>query len=270
MSALSLVTRIDAICRKYDKYDVDKLKEANKKAFSDDAFARLYGLVEAELEEALQKAEAVPRETNRARAVAMKAEIRRSKSRLLDQIPKLQRLAFKKVKGVSKEELEGRNDLALALKERIEGVPDGSTTALKKNPDPPGPSALPTTGIKLSSNPDEKFGCGYFQETKESNKFRQEYEMRKIRQDEGLDVVAEGLDTLKAMAHDMNEEVNRQAVLMDEIDHKVDSVTSDLRNTNVKLKDTVTRLRSSRNFCIDIILLCVILGISAYLYNVLK
>lgn len=54
MSALNLIARIDTICKEYDKYDVEKLKESNKKAFSDDAFARLYGLVEAELEEALQ------------------------------------------------------------------------------------------------------------------------------------------------------------------------------------------------------------------------
>lgn len=89
-------------------------------------------------------------------------------------------------------------------------------------------------------------------------------------QDEGLDVIAEGLDTLKNMANDLNEELDRQVPLMDEIDDKVDRATTDLKNTNVRLKDTVTKLRSSRNFCIDIILLCIILGIAAYLYNVLK
>ena len=97
----------------------------------------------------------------------------------------------------------------------------------------------------------------------------------------------------------------------------MDKATSDLKNTNVRLKDTVNQvtdnsifsnasvcvcvccvfvcvrpcvcvcerererdsftrfnrvlvlfqLRSSRNFCIDIILLCIILGIAAYLYK---
>lgn len=37
-----------------------------------------------------------------------------------------------------------------------------------------------------------------------------------IMQDEGLDVIVEGLDTLKNMAHDMNEEFDRQVLLMDE------------------------------------------------------
>ncbi|KAK7245147.1 hypothetical protein RIF29_39982 [Crotalaria pallida] len=67
--------------------------------------------------------------------------------------------------------------------------------------------------------------------------------------DQGLEVIAEGLDTLKNMAHDMNEELDRQVPLMDEID---------------------TKLLSRRNFCIDIVLLIIILGIAAYLYNVLK
>lgn len=37
------------------------------------------------------------KETNRAKAVAMKAEVRRTKARLMDEIKKLQKLAQKKV-----------------------------------------------------------------------------------------------------------------------------------------------------------------------------
>ncbi|GAB4861693.1 hypothetical protein Ancab_036946 [Ancistrocladus abbreviatus] len=64
-------------------------------------------------------------------------------------------------------------------------------------------------------------------------------------------------------------ELDRQVPLMDEIDEKVDRAASGLKSTNARLKDTVTQLRSSHNFCIDIILLCILLGIAAYLYNVL-
>ncbi|GMP85534.1 hypothetical protein CsSME_00038645 [Camellia sinensis var. sinensis] len=48
---------------------------------------------------------------------------------------------------------------------------------------------------------------------------------------------------------------------------RVATTFSVLKNTNVRLNDTVNQLRSSRNFFIDIILLCVILGIAAYLYK---
>lgn len=52
---------------------------------------------------------------------------------------------------------------------------------------------------------DRIFGDSYFQRSQESNEFRSEYEMRKIKQDEGLNVISEGLDTLKNLAHEMNE-----------------------------------------------------------------
>lgn len=45
----------------------------------------------------LQKAEVASKEKNRASAVALNAEIRRTKARLLEEVPKLQKLAIKKV-----------------------------------------------------------------------------------------------------------------------------------------------------------------------------
>lgn len=52
MTVIDLITRVDAICKKYEKYDIDKHKEAN--VTGDDAFARLYGVVESEIDAALQ------------------------------------------------------------------------------------------------------------------------------------------------------------------------------------------------------------------------
>ncbi|KAF8108528.1 hypothetical protein N665_0108s0063 [Sinapis alba] len=261
MGVVDLITRIDSICKKYDKYDFDKQRETN--ISGDDAFSRLYSSFESTLDTLLQKTEDLSCETNRAKAVAMNAEIRRTKARLLEGVPKLQRLALKKVRGLSQEELDARNELVLSLREEIEAVPEASV------PTRNGWTASSSyTKIRFDMNvSDDRVDSEYFQRSKESDQFKQEYQMRRVKQDQGLDFITEGLDTLKNMAQDINEELDRQEPLVDEIDTKIDKAATDLKSTNVRLKDTVTKLRSSRNFCIDVILLCILLGIAAFIYK---
>ncbi|KAK4791080.1 hypothetical protein SAY86_031493 [Trapa natans] len=265
MSVIDILFRVDEICKKYDKYDIEKQREKN--AYGDDAFARLYATFESEVDSALQKIERATVEKNRATSVALNAEVRRAKARLLEEIPKLHKLAQKKVKGLSKEELVTRGDLVLVLQGRIEAIPDGSAAAAKQGGG--WSTSASHKNIKFDSS-DENFDDGFFQQSEESSQFRQEYEMRKMKQDQGLDFISEGLDTLKELARDMNEELDRQVPLMDEIETKTDKATADIKNTNVRLKKTLFEIRSSRNFFIDIILLCLILGIASYLYNVLS
>ncbi|KAF3543060.1 hypothetical protein DY000_02008077 [Brassica cretica] len=205
MTVINIIFRVEEICKKYDKYDVDKQRELG--ASGDDAFSRLFNSIDTDIESVVHKAELASTETNRAAAVALNAE----------------------VKGLTKEERESRCDLVIALADRIQVIPDGHQ--VQANNEWGGASA-PNKNIKFD--------------------------------------ISEGLDALKNLARDMNEELDKQVPLMDEMETKVDGATSDLKNTNVRLKQQLVKMRSSRNFCIDIILLCVVLGIISYIYNALN
>ena len=80
----------------------------------------------------------------------------------------------------------------------------------------------------------------------------------------------QGLTTLKGIAADMNSELDRQAPMLENLEDKVDDVGAELKTQNVKLKETLTKLRSSRNFCIDVALIILLLGIGAYIYSLVK
>lgn len=58
MTVIDLLTRVDAICQKYDKYDVDKLNGAN--VAGDDPFARLYASVDADINQCVEVRPAPP------------------------------------------------------------------------------------------------------------------------------------------------------------------------------------------------------------------
>ncbi|KAF8083378.1 hypothetical protein N665_0776s0004 [Sinapis alba] len=264
MTVINIIFRVEEICKKYDKYDVDKQRELG--ASGDDAFSHLFNSIDTDIESVVHKAELASTESNRAAAVALNAEVRRTKARLAEDVVKLQKLAVKKVKGLTKEERESRCDLVIALADRIQVIPDGHERQANNEW---GGASAPNKNIKFDIS-EEDMDDGFFQQTEESSQFRQEYEMRRKKQDEGLDVISEGLDALKNLARDMNEELDKQVPLMDEMETKVDGATSDLKNTNVRLKQQLVNMRSSRNFCIDIVLLCVVLGIISYIYNALN
>ncbi|KAM1277174.1 hypothetical protein ACFX13_030310 [Malus domestica] len=127
VSVIDILSRVDSICKKYDKYDIEKHRNLNPAG--EDAFTYHYAHVDSEIRATLMKVEKVAMESNRAVAVATYVEIRRTMARLMEELPKLRKLDQKKVKGLSPEELETRSDLVFALPERI---PDGTETAAKK------------------------------------------------------------------------------------------------------------------------------------------
>jgi hypothetical protein len=54
MSVIDILTRVDVLCKKYEKYDLDKQRGAADSMSGSDQFLRLYTVLEADIEAAIQ------------------------------------------------------------------------------------------------------------------------------------------------------------------------------------------------------------------------
>eukprot|EP00002_Diphylleia_rotans_P015538 TRINITY_DN300_c0_g1_i1.p1 TRINITY_DN300_c0_g1~~TRINITY_DN300_c0_g1_i1.p1 ORF type:complete len:294 (-),score=85.50 TRINITY_DN300_c0_g1_i1:311-1192(-) len=88
--------------------------------------------------------------------------------------------------------------------------------------------------------------------------------------DKDLDEIAAGVQGLKHLALDMQDELKLQSNMIDEITDKVDNAQAHLTNLNKKLKQTIEKTRGADRFIIDFILICVLLGVGALIYNMMS
>lgn len=95
---------------------------------------------------------------------------------------------------MSKEEAEARVELVLTLPERIEAIYDGN-----RGPATQIYTSSSNKNIKFDS--DGKLDDDFFQQSEESSQFRQEHEMRKIKQACSLSTLFFLLLTLRNILH---------------------------------------------------------------------
>lgn len=275
-----ILLRGGALLKKYQHYLPDEeMAPLGPKGEKVDQYASLFYSLRHNLRDIQEKAESIKEETNRAALATANAEIRRSKNFLRGELPKLRKFAAKGAKKLTEKERANREDDMNDFEYQIECVPDGVT----RNVPPPPPRTTVGDGAsgsgargaknKKGITVDEAAisaamdGATDMSHTDESRAFRQEFEDKKKQQDKGLDEISKGLRVLRNLGGEMDDEVKRQAPVMDAIENKMDSTSAELRTANGKLKKVITQMRSTRHFCIDVILIFIILGISLYLYN---
>jgi len=85
--------------------------------------------------------------------------------------------------------------------------------------------------------------------------------------DQKLDIIAEGVGTLKEIAIEMGKEVELQGVMMDQLEQHVDNANAKLHNLNGRLKEQLNKYRSCDRFVLDFICCAIILGLFGFIYN---
>lgn len=277
MSNISeVLARSKALQKKYDKYlqsEQPKVKNEEKKG---DRFDRELALLEDLAQELSEEAGKVPTLKDRALVAQKNADIRKRKQGLLSEIEKLRPL-IKKGKTVTKEIVAQRQDRMAALEEGIAMIQDGVNAPRKKPGAPPAKStgrfgfgSTSQADVRIEMGDMRNDGNGYYDETEENRGFQMEWQQRKAKQDEDLDVIEQGLGNLQNIAQDMGAEINKQDVLLDEIETQMDRASKAVETNNAKLAGVLKRVASTRNFCIDITLIIILLAVVGYIYTLLN
>ncbi|KAL4450041.1 hypothetical protein ABPG77_010710 [Micractinium sp. CCAP 211/92] len=269
MNVVDVVTRSQAIYKKYEKYDTNAVVREK----TDDPFQDELNLVADKVQDLQLRSDEIAGEKNRALKAALNAEMRKTKATLLEQaIPLLEKMA-KKGKGLTPEKIQGRLAQVEELRQSVEGISDGVNVSARK-PQRPFTNGSSARGGEVTIDATDMDGrytsSDYYQHTDETRAFQQEWSEAKARQDQQLESIETGLGHLKEIGAAMNDELQRHDILINEVDDKMDKVTKELQTNNMRLKGLVTKMRSTRNFVVDVVLICVLLAIGLYLYNFLK
>ncbi len=86
-------------------------------------------------------------------------------------------------------------------------------------------------------------------------------------QDKELDGLGTGVKRLKAIAMDMNDELDKQNTALDKIETDVDKALDDLDNVNIKMKKLLDSVMKGDKFLVNCILVCIVLALVAFIAN---
>lgn len=203
----------------------------------------------------------------------MNAELRKDKQFLLDELPALRQLVSSK--GATPEVERERMERYEEVKRAVEDLSDnatGGTTLRPQRTEFGSDGRQYTRTVMLDgeemdralSNPEA------YQHTGQTSEFVREATSARQRQDVALDNIELGLSTLKELGTAMGEELERHDGIIDEVGTKMDSATKEMQNNNARLKGLVMKVRSTRRFFIDLILICVVLALGLFIYNIVS
>ncbi len=89
-------------------------------------------------------------------------------------------------------------------------------------------------------------------------------------QDKELDTVFNIIKDVKKEVKDIGKSIDSVGKKIKLVDKHAEKTDNKLKTTNAQLKALLEKVRSSDKICVDILLICVCLGLCSILYNMLK
>eukprot|EP00483_Globobulimina_turgida_P007132 UN07146 len=85
--------------------------------------------------------------------------------------------------------------------------------------------------------------------------------------DEKLDLIKQGVMQLNAIGTDINEELDKQQVMLEEVEEKIDHVTEKLESRNEQIKKLLDSSGGATRWCPVLILCVILMACVGYIYN---
>jgi hypothetical protein len=98
----------------------------------------------------------------------------------------------------------------------------------------------------------------------------EEWKIQQKLQDEKLSAAHQNIKVMAQNVTKIGEMIDLNQKMIDKTQSHADRTHAELKKSNKQLKDILEKVGGPTNFCVDVVLVCVCLGLCAVLYNILK
>ena len=74
-------------------------------------------------------------------------------------------------------------------------------------------------------------------------------------------MISSGIDDLQGMAQGMNDEIQKQNKMLDEVETAVNKTNEHMKKTQEKMHETLKKTRGGDKFCMDMVLIFIIVAV---------
>jgi len=106
--------------------------------------------------------------------------------------------------------------------------------------------------------------------TEEESDAIERFKQKDKEMDDMIGQINDGLYSLKDKSDQMGSNIDRQSMAMENLDNEIQKTSDQLESSNNRLKNVLENYRSPSKFCMDVVLILMLLGLVAVIMNLAK
>ena len=97
----------------------------------------------------------------------------------------------------------------------------------------------------------------------------EEWKKIEAEQNDKLKDIHGGVKQMKVHAKEIGKQIDQTAKNIDKTNNMADKTDKNIQKSNKQIQENIEKVGGASNFCVDVILICVCLGLVAVLYNLI-